>query len=60
MIKDEIVVVLQACVFAMGGISEQDVCALGYNPRIVRIGFRLYDRLQRKDVLKGGHFDELN
>ena len=53
------IVVLQSCVFAIGEISEADVCNLGYNPRLVRIGFRLHQRLKKKDILKGGHFDEL-
>ena len=55
--KEEIFIILQCCVFAFE-VSEADVIALGYNPRLVRIGFKLKEGLEKdklmKKILNGG------
>jgi len=48
--KTDIFVILQSCVFAFE-ISEEDVVNLGYDKRLVRIGFKLKSWLN-KLVLK--------
>ena len=51
-------VVLQCVVFFENGLTEQEVCVLDYNPRLVRIGFRLHKFLSKNDgILKKGGFD---
>lgn len=49
--KKDIFIILQACVFAFE-VSEEDVVNLGYNPRLVRIGFRLKEGLEKDRILR--------
>ena len=48
--KDDIIVVLQSCIFAMN-ITEQEVVDLGYSENLVRLGYKLHKCLKENNTL---------
>lgn len=53
--KEEIIILLQCIEFFTEGLSEEQISKYGFNPRLIRIAYRIYLYLEKdKGILKHG------